>query len=90
MTEGNREFGSGLGDTEHRVWSDEGPGGAGLGSGAWGFWLQGWVAGLGALWMGELMSSVVAGIGGAGGMAMRLLLALVAPQGDLGHGPSTV
>lgn len=61
------------------MWSDEGQGGAGLGSGAWGFWIQGWVAWMGALWMGEWMSSVVAGVGGAGGMTMRLLCALVAP-----------
>lgn len=78
------------------MWSDEGREGTGLEAWAWGFWLQDWVAQMGALWMGalwmgELMSSVVvAGVGGAGGMAMRLLWALVAPQGDLGRGPSAV
>lgn len=61
-------------------------------AGVWGlgFWIQGWVAQMGALWMGEWMGSVVAGVGGAGGMTVRLLCALVAPQGDLGHGPNTV
>lgn len=56
-----------MGDTEHRVWSDEGQEGQGWGlgpvvSGPRAGWAQ-----IGALWMGELRSSVVAGVGGAEG-----------------------